>query len=339
MEVPHEANPNAPDWSTLDFEVNCPRCGYNLAMLAQPRCPECGLQFAWPVVVAASREARRDSPLFEYRWRAKPVRSFLFTVLLCLMPGWLWRRTELTHTPRAVALGGWACLLLTFLSGLEWVREAVMLKIIETANPGGTGFGFSWPFGPFSSLRVSPPGLSTEFAARLLLLPLIVTFISVYRFTFVRYRIAWRHLLRIGVYSWAAYASWTLITNLLFATICLGYLHSQDLFPMGSVVVAGGVSPDFNWVDDLLNWIPPIATAWSLWLDFAAYLQVNRAWAGVVCSMVMITVAYFVFCVTVAVQIERNVFGGWIEMLDQWMPGLHSLAQSGIRVLVSQVTS
>lgn len=44
MDIIHDANPSAPDWSTLDFEVTCPRCANNLKMLAQPRCPECELQ-------------------------------------------------------------------------------------------------------------------------------------------------------------------------------------------------------------------------------------------------------------------------------------------------------
>ena len=31
-----------PDWSAIDFEVRCGRCDYNLRMLPEPRCPECG---------------------------------------------------------------------------------------------------------------------------------------------------------------------------------------------------------------------------------------------------------------------------------------------------------
>jgi hypothetical protein len=34
------------DWA-LDRDLACPRCRYNLRMLHQPRCPECGLSFRW----------------------------------------------------------------------------------------------------------------------------------------------------------------------------------------------------------------------------------------------------------------------------------------------------
>ncbi|GMU82848.1 MAG: hypothetical protein AMXMBFR47_27190 [Planctomycetota bacterium] len=337
MDIPHHSNAGAPDWSTLDFEVTCPRCAYNLKLLAQPRCPECGLEFSWPIVVAASREARRDSPLFEYRWRNRPVRSFLYTSLLCLMPARLWKRAELTHTPRAFVIGSWAALLMLFLSGLEWARESAALYILETIIPGITT-----RYGPlsFTANLKALVGVETgtEFVARVLLLPLIVVFISVYRFTFVRYRIIWLHLLRVGVYVWATYALWTFIANLLLTTLCVANISHRNTLAKAvpQTVVFSVPMPNqatLDGFDAILNWLPPFATAWSLWLGFAAYLQVKRAWAGAACSMGMITVAYFVLCATMAVQIERNVFGEWLVMLDQWLPGLHELAQAGVRLL------
>lgn len=338
MNLAHDPNAGAPDWSTLDFEVTCPRCAYNLKMLAQPRCPECGLEFAWRAVVAASREARRDSPLFEYRWRNKPVRSFLYTALLCLMPGRLWRRAELTHTPRAFAIAVWVVLLTMLLLGLEWAREAAALHVLEAVFPGMATFYA--PFGLWADVSdVTGVDKDTELLARTLMLPLVVLFISVYRFTFVRYRIIWLHLLRVGVYAWAAYAVWTFIANLLLTTVCVANISYRNALAQTTPIIIFDVPmPNqvmLDRVEALLNWVPPLATAWSLWLGFAAYLQVKRAWAGAACSMVMITVAYFVLCATMAVQIERSVFGEWIEMLDQWMPGLYDLAQIGVRFLVN----
>ena len=41
----HAAEPHAE--TTCDDSLNCYRCGYDLTGLPQPRCPECGLEFAW----------------------------------------------------------------------------------------------------------------------------------------------------------------------------------------------------------------------------------------------------------------------------------------------------
>lgn len=68
-----------PDWGSIEFEIRCSRCGYNLRMLERPRCPECGFEFDW-------RTMREIAPtgsdfLFEHHWRERPVGSFVKTVL------------------------------------------------------------------------------------------------------------------------------------------------------------------------------------------------------------------------------------------------------------------
>jgi hypothetical protein len=89
----------SPRWDKLAIEVRCPRCDYDLRLLPQPRCPECGLQFKWAEVIAAAQK-RLECPLFEYRWRDRPIRSFFITISLATLPWRLWRRTPLTAAPR-----------------------------------------------------------------------------------------------------------------------------------------------------------------------------------------------------------------------------------------------
>ena len=38
---------SSPDWATIDEEVLCALCDYNLRGLADARCPECGARFTW----------------------------------------------------------------------------------------------------------------------------------------------------------------------------------------------------------------------------------------------------------------------------------------------------
>ncbi len=96
---PNAGNDALPDWSKLDVELTCPRCGYNLRLLTLPRCPECGLTFDWQELAAAER-LRRDNPLFEYQWRYWPVRSLLGTIARTLYPPWLWQSVRLEVEPR-----------------------------------------------------------------------------------------------------------------------------------------------------------------------------------------------------------------------------------------------
>lgn len=82
-----------PDWERIEFDVCCARCGYNLRGLAQPRCPECGLEFEWAL---ALRQAVSESDfLFEHQWRRRPIRSFVVTVWRSFRPRKFWRSVSI----------------------------------------------------------------------------------------------------------------------------------------------------------------------------------------------------------------------------------------------------
>ncbi len=92
-----------PNWEQVTLELQCPRCGYNLRMLTGCRCPECGLDLEWGRIIA-SAEKRFHSPLFEYKWRTKPVRSYFDTLWLCMRPWRLWKEISLTDDPQTGGL-------------------------------------------------------------------------------------------------------------------------------------------------------------------------------------------------------------------------------------------
>ncbi len=124
---------NPPDWSVVPFEVGCARCGHDLRGLTQPKCPACGLDFDWakavPIEQLICRKCgyhlyglrdtrcpecgesftwkdvlddyhRRQKPLFEYRWRDRPIRSLIYTWRLTLRPWKLWRTIDIYDRPR-----------------------------------------------------------------------------------------------------------------------------------------------------------------------------------------------------------------------------------------------
>ncbi len=83
----------APDWDLLTTPILCSRCAYNLRGLSEPRCPECGLPFAWRDVLSAG--LLRSKFLFEHNWRRRPLGSYLETLLRSLWPARFWSRVSL----------------------------------------------------------------------------------------------------------------------------------------------------------------------------------------------------------------------------------------------------
>jgi len=129
-----QAQSPPPDWGLVPFEVSCARCGQNLRGLTDPtcpacefqfewsdavpiehltceqcgyklmgltdcRCPECGTAFTWDHAIAAYHQSRQA--LFEYRWRDRPVRSFVHTVRLMFRPKSLWQQLSIHDRPQA----------------------------------------------------------------------------------------------------------------------------------------------------------------------------------------------------------------------------------------------
>lgn len=85
-------------WSEIVplHQLTCPSCSYHLFGLPDPRCPECGQSFDWEKVLDEYHRQRK--PLFEYRWRTQPVKSFVRTWAAALRPSTFWSRVEL-HDP------------------------------------------------------------------------------------------------------------------------------------------------------------------------------------------------------------------------------------------------
>jgi hypothetical protein len=77
-----------PDWQTIEREVLCPLCEYNLRGLSAPRCPECGYQFVWSELLAADRQPHPY--LFEHH-RHHNIWSFWKTAVGGIHPSRFWK--------------------------------------------------------------------------------------------------------------------------------------------------------------------------------------------------------------------------------------------------------
>ncbi|UCD27983.1 MAG: hypothetical protein JSV03_12895, partial [Planctomycetota bacterium] len=132
-----------PNWEAIDFEVMCSRCGYNLRLLPEPRCPECGLKFDWRVVLDES--AWRSDFLFEHHWRARAIRSWLKTLGRSFRPFKFWKNISIHDRVHPGPLWFllltsvyWFVVALHGLAGLGWFVLEVVDQLLTTTS-GWTG--------------------------------------------------------------------------------------------------------------------------------------------------------------------------------------------------------
>ncbi len=105
MTDPATAQAAPPDWSSVDHDVPCPLCEYNLRGLVEPRCPECGYTFDWPEVLDVQR--RPHAFLYEHH-PERPWWAFARTLLGTCRPTPFWQSLHPTQpTSRRRLLTYW----------------------------------------------------------------------------------------------------------------------------------------------------------------------------------------------------------------------------------------
>jgi hypothetical protein len=260
------AAPGCPDWSTLDIDLACPRCGYNLRLLPQARCPECGLEFDWAELIAATRQ-KLSCPLFEYRWRDRPIRSAVLTLWRALWPWRLWRSIPLALPPRVgplVVLMLIAMVLLyTVIEGIDSLQCYLIVRTWASSRPTPPFYRMVWGLALVHSRPVFGPPLLG-----------LLTFVSlqVFRQTAHRYAVRARHLWRIVLLASIGMAGWQCIVY--------GVGHLLILRPGPRSVIIG-----------LPLWsvcVPLVAFALSLGFGLTRHLQIRRGWLMALASVIIV---------------------------------------------------
>jgi len=265
-----------PDWSKLDVELNCPRCGYALRLLTLPRCPECGLPFNWQDLAAAER-LRRDNPLFEYQWRYRPIRSLVGTIARTLYPPWLWRSVRLEVAPRIGPL-----LVLALVAGIG-----------STAVGWSVRYGELYYFNRFIPVPVLPAVLE-DFAVQAGLGATIWLTLLVFGKTRACGHLRQAHLLRIVVLAWVGSVIWKRLIQAMSTGLAIGY---RDF--TGRMLVSDWSY--FPWCWRLAEWIGLGTLAWSLCLGLSRYLQLQRGVPIALLTLLLVLFALFVGIVASAV--------------------------------------
>lgn len=254
----------APDWDALTLELHCPRCGYNLRGLPQPRCPECGREFEWVELVTGA-QTETESPLFEYQWRRRPVRSFLVTVGASILPIRFWYDASLFARPR---LGP-----LTLFLGLVLTLQGLICGVSSFAPDWSARIDPRWAHA--SWLYV--PSLSAELFGQI---PTIVGELLVAALCCLAWRFyqrteqsdhAWdSHVVRAVVLALTGFAAWRTAS-----VVARTVLHLACLWDVS--YVAGGPA---HWLETHALWfdfvLPAVVYAACLASGIGHHLQSRR---------------------------------------------------------------
>ncbi len=298
----------APDWNTLGVALHCPRCGYDLRMLPQPRCPECGLQFEWAELITAVR-TQNECPLFEYQWRRRPVRSFLRTVGRALLPWRLWSRMSLAWEPQVrplFVLAAFMVLLFAVCSlGVEYARDACAAWQFTLLT------GRAYPGPVWRPDLVAHVG---EVTGHLLWALFVWGLLQIYQQTIAKYQLRQRQLLRVIVLAWVGLLAWQTVSRLTTTAFALylALLHASR-----------GTWYPLTWTREQVwtTLLPYVVFTLSLCLGLSTYLRIRRGWAMSLATMIIIVLALIapVPAITVATGSPSNT---WTRVLTSLWPGI-----------------
>lgn len=284
------------DRAVVDENVDCPRCGYDLRLLTVPRCPECGLPFAWEQIVASAR-LRHATPLFEYHWRTRPFRSLLGTAARTLYPPALWRCVPIMLAPRPAPL-----LVLAFVVGLG-------TAVVD----GVVGY---WVFYYFN--RLVPTSMVPRVAGELAVLAglglLIWLGLLLFWNTRSRGGLHGAHLLRVIVLAWTGFVMWRWLVLTAFEISATGYhyLTRQMLY--------------LTWWP-LVRWTPHLAEGgaiavlvWSLSLGLRRYVGAAAAVCLAGLTTVLAATVLAVSMVGIGVYVYDSLDNPWTRFLQEARP-------------------
>ncbi len=279
-----------PDWEAITFEVLCSRCGYNLKTLTRPRCPECGLDFDWTIVL--DKAAWRSDFLFEHNWRNRPIQSWWRTVHQSFRPYRFWKQVSIHErivpAPLWAMLGISVILFFVLFHSLAWLGSS-LLGVADFLLSPRAGFGLrqgpllesSTMLGDIAEapFQGDPDYLMMPMAIVLLLLSSLLLLCSL-RQTLGRCRVRSVQILRVVAYiATPVLFLWGVFFTALAALI--PWLPSPDVDITGIIIGLAAYT------------IPPTMLAFYLGVGLKRYLRLPHAWF--LCAVTTIVALLFTF--------------------------------------------
>ena len=276
---PAAPNPSAaaPDWTTVQRDVLCPLCNYNLRGLVEPRCPECGYRFDWDELLHPERL------LQEYLFESRPEhngRAFFHTLFKSLRPKKFWSTISPSQRPSARRLVlYWALACIPAVAGIlassGWAAtshlgfalgRAVHLLVIGLIRIG------DW-YGPTIDLG---HGMILVLAALMVWPWLSFLALNVFVQSMFRVRIDAVHVLRCVTYAAGVTFIAGIVATLLAAGLLVFGVRWSRMDDLGMPVFAAAVALLWGWVTHRLI------------VAYRLYLRFDRPVATVLASQVIV---------------------------------------------------
>ncbi|MCH8253007.1 MAG: hypothetical protein IID36_11195 [Planctomycetes bacterium] len=332
---------NGPDWRLVPFDVECPRCGtglngrseprcpqcdlefvwddlvpldhlnclncgYHLLGLTEKRCPECGTRFEWDDVLNANRLARK--PHFEYRWRDRPIRSFVWTFFAALRPRRFWSGVEMRDPPRVRPLIVMAVLLTVAIVVSDIVLEPIADWVYFMSRGAARGLSSSGVTGHLAWIvrRINRYAISTEtvyfVAALFFWAAASLGALLIFQKSMRKYKIRTVHVVRIWACS--VFPSPALAPAILRTAYCLSF----TLLPGRSV----------SGFDSYLGAVFLGYICWSIRCGYKYYAHMPRGLLAAVGSQIVAILAALVFLSVISPSIAAEVIEAIISAVYRW---------------------
>jgi hypothetical protein len=200
-----------PDWDSLEREVLCPLCEYNLRGLSEARCPECGHRSSWAELLAVTEE----QPWFFETAKRRKLAALVKTWVLSLAPVQFWKRVRPQQRPRLLRLMVYllASWLFTLLFGIHTYLHVYVKQMehVYWIHPNTINWGrvrpVSYPSFPWDPTLLDP-NLRWQFeievfsAVAMALWPLLtIATLAIFQQSLRRAQINPGHVLRAAIYS------------------------------------------------------------------------------------------------------------------------------------------
>jgi hypothetical protein len=242
-----------PNWDAIDFDLNCPRCAYNLRQLPGPRCPECGLEFDWRPLIR--RHVDHATLLIEHAWRRRPAFSWLKTLGWTFRPGTIWRRVTLYDAVRPGPLLIFAVTSVLAILALTHLLASAIVQVTFLVTPQPRG---GWPVWTWNHPELHQLWMFGTWPMhgdpRYLLLPLGILFglggagmvLFAMQQTLGRCRVRSVHIVRV-----MAYVAPPLVATAMLLVLAFVFLLPRAMFvgriPLVPTETVLANAPDWQW--------------------------------------------------------------------------------------------
>ncbi len=307
MEDPSPKNASSPpNWDSIDEDIFCPLCAYNLRGLVEPRCPECGFRFDWPELLDPAR--RLHPYVFEHHPESN-FRSFRRTLWGGLRPKRFWQSlhpAQPSHPRRLLLYWLVASAVFCVVLSLSLIipnaislasRNRAIRQVMNTPNDPGFVKMVVQSHGSLDAYydEIAPPVASWAFLVSLIsdtfpaLIPLMICYIAwpwltfaslmVFRWSMRRTKVNPTHVIRCVVYSFdAAMCGVLLIMGVELTTLCLAPGALYYIVPVtASLIVIGSI----------------VVMAFRVYVAYKRYLRFDHPLATIIASQIIALLGLF----------------------------------------------